>query len=168
MINWIGYISGGMGCRKKVARMSKSNLTEVQESGVYAMIWQLIEIMVGRYGSFPTGHLFTVLTLVLLDRAGHHPTVGELAEITGLAKSTVSRYVSIDMKTGFIEEVIDSNDRRQRRLHPTQQSRDEQAWQMKKIMSVLESSNKAYRSLGETADPVADLKKILSRAGRNT
>lgn len=142
--------------------MNKWKLTEVQESGIYAMIWQLIEIMVSRYGSFPTGHLLTVLTLVLLDRAGYAPTVGELADITGLPKSTVSRYISIDMKTGFVEEVINPEDRRQRRLHPTQKSRDEQAWQMKKILNVLDMSKKVYDGLGETADPVADLKEILS------
>ena len=146
--------------------MEKWQLSEVHEAGVYAMIWQLIEILVSRYGSFPTGHLLTLLTVVLLDRAGYHPTVSELADITGLSKSTVSRYVSIDMKTGYIEEVIDPEDRRQRRLHPTQKSRDEQAWQMEKIKAVLESSNRAYRSLGETADPVADLKKILSRSSK--
>ena len=123
--------------------MSKWHITEVQESGIYAMIWQLIEIMVDRYGSYPTGHLFTILTVVLLDRVDYQPTVGELAEITGLPKSTVSRYVSIDMKTGFMEEVIDPEDRRQRRLHPTQKSRDEQVWQVKKILNVLEKSNKA-------------------------
>ena len=152
----------------EVARMRKSDITEVQELGVYTIVWQLIEIMVSRYGSFPTGHLLTVLTLVLLDRADYHPTVGELADITGLTKSTVSRYVSIDMKTGFIEEVVDPDDRRQRRLHPTQQSRDEQAWQLKKIFAVLESNNQVYSSLGKAADPVADLKAILRHSGKHT
>jgi DNA-binding MarR family transcriptional regulator len=142
--------------------MNKWHLTEVQESGLYAMIWQLIEIMVERYGSYPTGHLFTVLTVVLLDRAGYQPTISELADITGLPKSTVSRYVSIDIKTGFMEEVINPDDRRQRRLNPTQKSKDEQTWQLKKILTALEMSSKAYLGLGETADPVADLKKILS------
>ena len=141
--------------------MNRWQTAEVRESGVYAMIWQFIDILVGRYGSFPTGHLLTVLTIVLLDRADYHPTVGELADITGLAKSSVSRYISIDMKTGFIEEVIDPDDRRQRRLHPTQKSRDEQVWQMKKIMKLLESSNTVYSSLDKIGDPVADLKKIL-------
>lgn len=125
------------------------------------MFWRLLEIMVHRYGSFPTGHLLTVLTIVLLDRADYHPTVGELADITRLPKSTVSRYVATDMNSGYLEEVIDPEDRRRRRLHPTRKSKEEQQWQMNRILEAMELSVEAYSGHGRTEDPAADLKRIL-------
>jgi len=146
--------------------MAEWKPTEDEYSGMYAMFWRLVEIMVHRYGSFPTAHLLTLLTVVLLDRAGYHPTVGELADITQLPKSSVSRYIAIDMKTGFLKEIIDPNDRRRRRLHPTRKSREEQKWQLQKILQVLETSTQAYGGLGKTADPAADLKRILRSLSR--
>ncbi len=134
-------------------------------SGIYAMFWRLLEIMVSRYGSFPTGHLLTVVTIVLLDRADYHPTVGELADITHLPKSTVSRYVAIDMSTGYLEEVIDPEDRRHRRLHPTQKSKEEQAWQLEKVMDAMKLSIQAFTGHGNTENPAADLKRFLRGAG---
>ena len=141
--------------------MAEWEPTEDQLSGIYAMFWRLVEIMVHRYGSFPTAHLLTMLTIVLLDRAGYHPTVGELADITRLPKSSVSRYVATDMNSGFIEEIIDPNDRRRRRLHPTLKSREEQEWQLGKILEVLEMSTQVYGGHGKTENPADDLKRIL-------
>jgi|GEM_PF-3340049 len=145
--------------------MSKWKATPDQFSGMYACFWRLLEIMVSRYGSFPTGHLLTVVTLVLLDRAGYHPTVGELADITHLPKSTVSRYVAIDMNSGYLEEVIDPQDRRRRRLHPTEKSREEQKWQMERVLEAAEMSVQAIGGRGHSEDPAADLKRILRGAG---
>lgn len=141
--------------------MAEWKPTPNELSGIYAMFWRLVEIMVNRYGSFPTAHLLTVLTIVLLDRADYHPTVGELADITRLPKSSVSRYVASDMNSGFLEEIIDPNDRRRRRLHPTLKSREEQEWQLEKILEVLDLSTQAFSGHGKTENPAVDLKRIL-------
>ncbi len=130
-------------------------------SGIYAMFWRLVEVLVHRYGSFPSAHLLTMLTIVLLDRADYHPTVGELADITQLPKSTVSRYVAVDMESGYLREVIDPEDRRRRRLYPTLKSAEEQQWQLERVVEIMELSVKAFRGLGDSENPAADLKKIL-------
>jgi hypothetical protein len=78
----------------------------------YAVVWRWLNLSVHRYGSTPTGQTLAVLTIVLLSDLGYHPTVTELAEITGLPKSTISRYVSFEMSAGFLEEYIDPADRR--------------------------------------------------------
>jgi len=128
---------------------------------IYAMYWRLVDVIIGQFGSYPTGHLLTVLTVILLDRVGYHPTVGELADLTGLPKSTVSRYISVEMHSGFIEEVIDSKDRRRRRLHPTSQGREAQKVLQQKVIEIGALSSRAIRGKGESADPAADLKKLL-------
>ncbi len=69
-----------------------------------------------------------MLTIVLLADLGYHPTVTELAEITGLPKSTISRYVSFEMSAGFLEEYIDPSDRRRRMLRPTSKGAAEREW----------------------------------------
>lgn len=85
----------------------------------YAVVWQWLHLSVHRYGSVPTGELLTIVTIVVLDQADYHPTVTDLADITGLPKSSISRYVSDQMSHGFLEEYIDPEDRRRRRLRPT-------------------------------------------------
>jgi DNA-binding MarR family transcriptional regulator len=147
--------------------MAEWEPTQDELSGIYAMFWRLVQIMVHRYGSFPTAHLLTMLTIVLLDRAGYHPTVGELADITKLPKSSVSRYVATDMNSGFIEEIIDPNDRRRRRLHPTLKSKEEQEWQLEKILEVLDKSTQAYGGYGKTENPAEDLKRMLQGIGES-
>ncbi len=91
----------------------------------YAIVWRWLLLSVQRYGSLPTGELLAVLTIVVLDRAGYHPTVTDLADITGMPKSSISRYVSDQMSQGFVEEYIDAEDRRRRRLRPTKAAREE-------------------------------------------
>lgn len=88
----------------------------------YTLVWRWIHLSVHRYGSLPTGALLVVLTIIVLHQSGYHPTVTELAEITGLPKSSISRYVSEQMSAGFLEEYIDPSDRRRRRLRPTHQA----------------------------------------------
>ena len=86
----------------------------------YALVWRWMLQSVNRYGSIPTGELLIVLTIVVLDQGGYHATVTDLADITGLPKSSISRYVSDQMSKGFLEEYIDDQDRRRRRLRPSQ------------------------------------------------
>ena len=92
---------------------------------VYAVVWRWLLMSVSRYGSLPSGELLIVVTLIVMDRAGYHPTVTELSDITGMPKSSISRYVSDQMSDGFLEEYIDAKDRRRRRLRPTEAARQE-------------------------------------------
>ena len=86
-----------------------------------------------RYGSYPTGHLHVILTIMMMDRVGYYLTVSELAKIVRLPKSTVSRYVSSEMSSGFLKEVIDPDDRRRRHLHMTDQAKEEGIWHWEQV-----------------------------------
>jgi len=143
--------------------MSDWEPTNEQITGFFAMFWRLLEIQIRRYGACSMGQLLNVTTIILLDRVNHHPTVGELADITGMPKSSVSRYVSMDMNGGFLEEVIDPEDRRRRRLHPTQKAREEQAWQVEQIMKAMKLSVDTINDISHTENSAADLKQIFTR-----
>lgn len=141
--------------------MSDKILDDTELSDVYVMFWRLVQLAVHRYGSHPTGELLIVLTIVLLDQAGYNPTVTELAEITNLPKSSVSRYVSTEMSSGFLEEVIDSRDRRRRLLRPTQRALDEQKWHRRQVKEIAARQRAVLDGLGQKANPGADLKALL-------
>ena len=132
-----------------------------EEIKTYATFWRLIELAVHRYGSAPTGQLLTVLTLLMLDRVDYHPTVGELARITRLPKSTVSRYVSTEMSCGYLEEQIDPEDRRRRLLYPTRQAREEQVWHQQRVREIAEQTEQALRGEGSAEDSARRLIKVL-------
>ncbi len=101
---------------------------KIQDDELFAALWKFLQLSVHRYGSGLTGEVLVVMTIVILDRGDRHPTVSELASITGLPKSNVSRYVSRQLEVEHLTEVIDSQDCRVRRLHPTQEGRKEQEW----------------------------------------
>ena len=126
--------------------MTEKNISDLTTDDVYVMFWRLVQLAVHRYGSHPTGELLVVLTIVLLDRAGYNPTVTELADITNLPKSSVSRYVSTEMANGFLEEVIDSRDRRRRLLQPSERAREELDWHRVQV-----------RDIAHRARPTGDL-----------
>ena len=133
----------------------------VELGDAYVMFWRFVQLAVHRYGSHPTGELLVVLTIVLLDHADYNPTVTELAEITGLPKSSVSRYVSTEMGIGFLEEVIDPRDRRRRLLRPTEKARQEQEWHRGQVRDIIRLKRVASEGLGKTSDPGVDLKELL-------
>lgn len=135
----------------------------------YALVWRWLNLSVHRYGSTPTGQVLTVLTIVLLADLGYHPTVTELAEITGLPKSTVSRYVSFEMSAGFLEEYIDPNDRRRRMLRPTTKATDEREWHRGQIRQVYREITSWHPGKGEmpvrvASNLIAFLKGITAQA----
>jgi DNA-binding MarR family transcriptional regulator len=106
------------------------------------MIWRFLHLSVHRVGSLPSGQLLIVFTIIILSDLGYYPTVTELAEITGLPKSSVSRYVSGELNLGYIEEIIDSSDRRRRRLRPTaaaEKEKEYHATQLAEIKDVVEA-----------------------------
>ena len=106
---------------------------KIEVDELFAALWRFLQLTVHRYGTGITGEVLVVMTIVILDRVDRHPTVSELASITGLAKSNVSRYVSNQLEVGHLEEVIDSQDRRVRRLYPTEEGRKERAWLIQQV-----------------------------------
>ena len=143
--------------------MSKLKSWDQEEILIYATFWRFIELAVHRYGSAPTGQTLVVLTIWLLDRLDYHPTVGELAEITRLPKSTVSRYVSTEMGVGHVEERIDPEDRRRRLLFPTETARSEQGWHSDRMREISKSVAQAFED-SETPQQQA---KILMKMIRD-
>lgn len=133
--------------------------SDLEISDVYTMFWRLVQMSVHRYGSHPTGELLIVLTIMLLDQVGYNPTVTELADITNLPKSSVSRYVSTEMSTGFLEEIIDARDRRRRLLRPTEKAREEQKWHREQVNDIARLRRAAIAGAGN--DPGVELKTIL-------
>lgn len=141
--------------------MNEQVKSDVELSEIYTMFWRLVQMSVHRYGSHPTGELLVVLTIMLLDQAGYNPTVTELADITNLPKSSVSRYVSTEMSTGFLEEIIDARDRRRRLLRPTDKARNEQRWHREQVAEIAKLRRAAVAKVGDGGSPGANLKTIL-------
>jgi DNA-binding MarR family transcriptional regulator len=106
---------------------------KIEDDALFAALWRFLQLTVHRYNSGLTGEVLVVMTIVILDRADRHPTVSELATITGLPKSNVSRYVSNQLEVGHLSEVIDSQDRRVRRLYPTEEGKKERAWLIQQV-----------------------------------
>jgi DNA-binding MarR family transcriptional regulator len=98
----------------------------IPDESLYELAWSSTFLAVHRYGGHPSGEVLLVMTILMLDEAGEHVTMSELAEITQLPKSNVSRYVSDQVRIGHLKEVIDPRDRRRRVLHPTEEGRREQ------------------------------------------
>ncbi len=113
--------------------MGKNTLGDSKIGFAYGLVWGWLHLANQRYGTMPTGEMQVTLTIIMLCKLGYDPTVTELAEITGLAKSNVSRYVSGQMTAGFLEEYIDSSDRRRRKLRPNAKAEAELIWHEKRV-----------------------------------
>lgn len=140
--------------------MRKITNAESEVGAIYAAQWRMIYMGLNKYDSHATGELLTVMTIALLDKAGYNPTVPDLVEITGLKQTTVARYVANQLKAGYIRDVITPQDRR-RHLCPTEKGRKEADWNDKQTLKMARLTSRALRSLGDSKDPVSDLKKIL-------
>jgi DNA-binding MarR family transcriptional regulator len=99
-------------------------------------LWRFMHLSVHRYNGSLTGEVLVVLTILLLDRANANPTISELADMTRLPKSNISRYVSNQLKIGHLTEQIDPEDRRRRILMPTEAGRKELKWVQTQISSM--------------------------------
>ena len=148
--------------------MSSENKDDQTATEIYAMFWRLVHLAVHRYGSHPTGELLVVLSIMLLERAGATPTVSDLAEVTGLPKSSVSRYVSTEINTGFLEEVIDPQDRRRRYLKPTAQARKESKWHANQLASLAEKTTAAISGVNVGGESGDEMVAILTRLTRES
>jgi|ETNmetMinimDraft_26_1059896.scaffolds.fasta_scaffold04482_5 DNA-binding MarR family transcriptional regulator len=104
-----------------------------------AIFWRIIHLYMSRYGSIPIGQMLVELTILVLNELDRPPTVTNLCEATGLPKSTISRYISTQMKAGMITEVIDPEDRRRRNLILTDIGTAERRWQVKQTHNIIES-----------------------------
>jgi DNA-binding MarR family transcriptional regulator len=136
--------------------MPKKVLNETDVAFAYGLVWGWLHIANSRYGTMPTGEMQVTLTIIMLSSLGYDPTVTELAEITGLAKSNVSRYVSGQMKEGFLEEYIDSVDRRRRKLRPSEQAKPELLWHEKHVRQLFDLLREQQKSSGDL-----DFSKLL-------
>ena len=115
------------------------NSKQLKDSDIgfsYGLVWGWLHLTNQRYGSMPTGEMQIALTIVMLNKLGHDPTVNDLAEMTNLAKSNVSRYVSGQMAKGVLEEYIDSSDRRRRKLRGSQKAGPELIWFEKHVRKI--------------------------------
>jgi len=146
--------------------MADEKTPDLEIMNVYAMMWRLLHMNVTLFGSYPTGELLVVLTITLLADAGYHPTVTELADLTGLPKSTVSRYVSTEMNLGYIEEVIDPNDRRRRLLHATESARSHRDYYRQEIHKVVQDARVVFAEMADGERPGAGLKEMLQRLAK--
>ncbi len=122
----------------------------IRDDELFAALWRFVQLTVHRYNSGVTGEVLVVMTIVILDRAGRHPTTSELASITGLPKTNVSRYVSHQLEVGYLTEVIDSQDRRVRRLYPTKEGRKEQEWIGQQVSDLAETIGRNDSDLLDT------------------
>lgn len=122
----------------------------IQDDELFAALWRFLQLAVHRYDSGLTGEVLVVMTIVMLSRAGRNPTVSELASITGLPKSNVSRYVSKQLAVGHLKEVIDPQDRRRRILWPTETGIKEQEWISRQISKLAASIGREDSDLYDT------------------
>ena len=131
---------------------------------IYDVLWSFVYLSIHRYGGNPTGEVLLVLTILLLDQSGEHVTMSELAQITGLPKSNVSRYVSDQLRRGHLQEEIDPRDRRRRVLLPTESGRSEQKWHRDQLLKLREMKSNADGSASLTdllTDLATDFQEII-------
>lgn len=146
--------------------MSNSVSADLEIGSFDAIFWSMVHVSVQTYDSKPTGELLTVAAIRLLHQAGHEPTILGLVEITGLPKSSVSRYVSRQINAGFLEEVIDPQDRRRRRLRLTRKGKKETRWRRSQSLKIAHLCREVLHDAGKDEDPISNLKKFLFGTNR--
>ncbi len=121
----------------------------------------MLHLSVSKYGSHPTGQLLVAYTMNLLHQSGYEPTIGDLFRATNLPKSSLARYVSWQIKEGYVLEVIDPNDRRMRRLKQTKKGRTETSSMAKDLAMTFAHVDEVVERI--EAGTAADPEKILAR-----
>ncbi len=102
------------------------------------IFWRIMHMYMSRYGSIPIGQMLVELTTVVLNEIGRPPTVTDLCDATGLPKSSISRYISAQMKADMVAEIIDPQDRRRRKLILTEKGKHERRWQVKHVRKIID------------------------------
>jgi DNA-binding MarR family transcriptional regulator len=135
-----------------------------------AVFWRVLHLFASRYGSHPVGQVLVVLTLIFLNDRGMPPTMTELCKATGRPKSSVSRYVSWQIEQGFVEEVVDPNDRRRRLLKQTRKGKSEWNWQvrqMERIFDEVFEMDSRFRVTGDSrnaAEILDEMEELTKKA----
>jgi DNA-binding MarR family transcriptional regulator len=127
-----------------------------------ANCWQLLNMMTSNFGSLPAGQIMIALTIDIFHRNDYSMTVTELSRATGLPNSSVTRYVSWQLGEGYLEEIIDPDDRRLRRLMQTKKGLAEMAWLDNKLEQVERESDWIAERFDQGMRK-ANSKKILER-----
>jgi|GEM_PF-1762621 len=132
------------------------------------IFWRIMHLYMSRYGSIPIGQMLVELTTIVLNELGRPPTVTDLCEATGLPKSSISRYISAQMKANMVSEVIDPQDRRRRKLVLTEDGMDERRWQVKQVRKIMEdvmSWDRKNQQANQRLDPDLEFDRMkLSNA----
>ncbi|KAA3663446.1 MAG: MarR family transcriptional regulator [Chloroflexi bacterium] len=131
---------------------------------VYSIAWLLTNWAIHRYDLHTTGEVFIAITIIMLDRSGHSPTVSELAKITGIPKTTVSRHLGKQLAEGYVKECIDPIDRRRRLLKPTLKATKERQWQIKGLRNFNCQLQKIDQNRRQSNDSEKRLLEILLKA----
>jgi DNA-binding MarR family transcriptional regulator len=143
-------------------------LTDIKQMvGNSATCWRILHMMVTNYGSHPMGQFLIALTLNVLHKNGYQPTVDELTKVTGLPKSSVSRYVSWQINNGYLTQQFDPNDRRSRQLLQTDKAKEEMQWLDHHLNEISAEVNEMADRATEGADQT-DPQRILEHMERLT
>lgn len=118
--------------------MGSVNSQEPSMLMTYSLVWGWLHFANKRFEPMSTGQMLTAMTIIMLHDLGYEPTVSDLTRLTGMPKSSVSRYVSREMELGFLEEYVDPADRRQRRLRATTAAQPELTKQCELIHELFE------------------------------
>ena len=127
------------------------------------LLWRILHFHVSRYGSLPTGQFLVSQTIVLLNELGRHATVAELTRATGLPQTSVSRYVADQIEQGFLEEVIDPEDRRRRLLYMTDDGHEERKRQTEYFSQVIDQIRDYQLARPSRSDRVLTPEQVLAR-----
>ena len=141
--------------------MAQVNRDDIEAGSIYATCWRMLYMGIHRYNSRPVGELLTVMTIAVLAKADYAPTVSELADLTGLPKSNISRYVARQIDSGFIEEIIDPEDRRRRRLRATKVGISEANWNQRDSLSLARKTRNILSKSGKGNSRATNLKNVL-------
>ena len=115
---------------------SSQHGTTLSQEQVLAVLCRFLQLGLRHYDGGLTAETLAVLLILAMDRAGHAPSVSELAELVGVPKSNMSRYVANQINAGHLEEVIVPTDRRRRLLRPSDAGRKEFTWIMGEISEI--------------------------------
>ena len=99
--------------------MSKLKFTALSSNAVGALQWRLANLYFQKFGNIPLGQQLVQITLMSLHDRKWYPTVGQLARIVDMPRTTISRHISAIIAAGQVLEAIDPSDRRRRVLKPT-------------------------------------------------
>lgn len=131
-----------------------------------ALCWRILHMMTTTYGSHPMGQILIGLTLNILHRQGYNPTSKEICAATGIPAATASRHISWQLRHGLIEEIIDPENRRLRRLCQTEKGRTELLWldgRLDDVWDEISGLLKKMDRLEGKADPQKILKQMIKR-----